>query len=124
MILYKIQDSILMSPAKRDKVVLANLIFSVLINIAIWVVLFFVFNEFSDYIILKYNIYFGISSFGPWYNILIVPMLGLFFLVVNFLVGFYLYLKEKALSYFLAFSASIVNIIFLIISLIIIYINT
>lgn len=123
MILYKIQDSILMSPAKRDRLIIMNLFLSVLINAIMWVLLIFNFWQDSQYIVLGYNIYFGISSFGPWYQILLMPILGVAVILLNFSLSFSLYLKEKILSYSLAFIASIFNFIIFLAANIIIYVN-
>ncbi|PIS06166.1 MAG: hypothetical protein COT80_01175 [Candidatus Buchananbacteria bacterium CG10_big_fil_rev_8_21_14_0_10_33_19] len=123
MILYKIQDSILMSPAKRDKLVMTSLLFSVVINTFLWILLIFNFWQGSEYIVLSYNIYFGISGFGLWYQVLLMPAMGLLFIIFNFAIAFYVYLKEKIISYFLSFGALLVNIIIFLAALIIINVN-
>lgn len=112
-----------MSPAKRDRLVMMNLFLSVAINVVLWALLIFNFWQSSKYVVLGYNIYFGISDFGPWYQSLVMPILGLVVIFLNFSLGFSLYLKEKILSYFLAFVASIFNIIIFLAALIIIYVN-
>ena len=123
MILYKLQDLILMSPAKRDRIIVINLFLSSVINLLLWGLLIFNFWQSPNFIVLGYNIYFGISGFGPWYYILIMPLIGLLVIVLNFSVSLAWYLREKILSYFLAFVASVVNIIIFLAALIIIYIN-
>ncbi|MDO8668802.1 MAG: hypothetical protein Q7K65_00730 [Candidatus Buchananbacteria bacterium] len=100
-----------------------NLFLSVLINAIMWVLLIFNFWQDSQYIVLGYNIYFGISSFGPWYQILLMPILGVAVILLNFSLSFSLYLKEKILSYSLAFIASIFNFIIFLAANIIIYVN-
>ena len=123
MIFYKLQELILKSPAKRDRLILANLFLAIAIDMAIWLLLIFNFWRSSEYIVLGYNIYFGISSFGHWYQVLLLPILGLIIIIFNFTLAFNLYLKEKILSYFLALGSLIFNILILITSLIIIYVN-
>lgn len=123
MIWYKFKESILKSPAKRDKLVLVNLVLSLLINVAILAALIFYFSRSSEYVVLKYNMYFGISSFGSWYFILLIPLLGLLVGAVNFLWCFKLYLKEKELSYFLAITTSVFAVLMAVVASIITYVN-
>jgi len=123
MIFYQWRDSILTSPAKRDKIILANLLLSLAINVFIWLALILVLGARGQYIILGYNMYFGISAFGPWYNILLIPILSLLVIALNFSLSFYLYLKEIILSYFLAAVALVFNLLLLVSALIIIYVN-
>ncbi|NCN07526.1 hypothetical protein GW933_02420 [Candidatus Falkowbacteria bacterium] len=112
-----------MSPAKRDKLVMTSLLFSVVINTFLWILLIFNFWQGSEYIVLSYNIYFGISGFGLWYQVLLMPAMGLLFIIFNFAIAFYVYLKEKIISYFLSFGALLVNIIIFLAALIIINVN-
>jgi hypothetical protein len=121
--LYKFQDKVLMSPAKRDKIILIGLVLSVLINVVTWVTLFFVFWQDPEYIVLGYNIYFGISYLGPWYNILLMPLLGALVILFNYVFSFSFYLKEKILSYFLAVTALAFNILMLLSAAVLIYVN-
>ena len=123
MIFYQWRDSILTSPAKRDKIILANLLLSLAINVFIWLALILVLGARGQYIILGYNMYFGISAFGPWYSILLMPILSLLVIALNFSLSFYLYLKEIILSYFLAAVALVFNLLLLVSALIIIYVN-
>ena len=123
MMLYRFSDAILMSPAKRDRIILLNLVFSAFINIVTWIALFFAFSGSIEYIVLRYNIYFGISYLGPWYNILFLPILGILVFLINFSFSFYFYIKEKILSYFLAVTASVFNVLMLLAAAILIYVN-
>lgn len=123
MILYKIQDSILMSPARRNRIIMANFVLSLVVNMFTWAVLIFSLYGESEYIVLGYNAYFGISALGPWYQILLMPVLGLVVGIINFTASFYLYLEEKILSYFLAFIASVFNILILVAISVLIYLN-
>lgn len=123
MILYQLQDSILMSPGRRDKLILMNLFLSLALNMVLWLLLILNFWQAREYIILGYNIYFGISAFGQWYQILLLPLLGLIVILLNFSLSFYLYLKEKLISYFLASTALIFHLIIFLASVIIIYVN-
>ncbi|MFA5021467.1 MAG: hypothetical protein WC508_00085 [Patescibacteria group bacterium] len=107
----------------RDKKIKINLIFSLLINLSLWVGLLWQERAFSDSIPLHYNIYYGIDLLGPWYQILLLPGLGLIFLVLNFGLASIFYRKEKIVSYFLVFSCSFVQLIFILASMLIVLIN-
>ena len=72
---------------------------------------------------LHYNIYFGIDLLGPWYQIFLLPILGLIFLLINFLFGMAVYRRELILSYFLAGTSSFVQIIFVLAATFITLIN-
>lgn len=112
-----------MSPAKRDRLILFNLYFSGGMNILLWVILLFNFWQSSKFIVLGYNIYFGISSFGPWYKVLLLPAIGLVVILLNFSLSFSMYLREKIICYTLSSVASIVNLIIFLAALIIIRVN-
>lgn len=124
MIFFKFHELVWVNPAKRDKIVIISFILSFLINVALMAALIINFFTAKEFIILRFNIYFGISKLGPWYEALILPLLGLAVTLVNFLLSFYFYLKEKLLSYLLAVSTVAVSLILLLASILIIYINS
>ncbi|MFA5029269.1 MAG: hypothetical protein WC518_00780 [Patescibacteria group bacterium] len=123
MIFFKLHELIWVNPAKRDKVILINLSLALLINLALIAALIFNFWWAKEFIILRFNIYFGISSLGAWYKVFLMPLIGLIIIVVNFLLSFYFYLKEKLLSYYLAAAALVCNLILLVAGALLIYIN-
>ena len=123
MIFFKFRELIATSPAKRDKIILISLILALIINISVWVAYLVKFFNAPEYIVLHYNIYFGISDLDIWYKILIPPFLGLLVVGVNFLLSFYFYLKKQALSHFLSVSALIFNLILALACFLLIYIN-
>ena len=123
MIFFQIKEKIKLSPAKRDRAIIFNLTFALLINLVLWLILLFSFWQTSDYIILGYNIYFGISAFGPWYQILLLPLIGLIIIAVNFLLALFVYLPQKILSYFLAIAATLINVIILVAGMLLVYSN-
>ena len=123
MILFKLQEFIFTSVARRDRIILMNVALSILMNVAVWLAIIYNFWLESEYITLHYNIYFGISALGPWYALLVIPLLGLVIIMVNFLLSLYFYLKQQILSYFLTFGMTVVNLIMLVAVGLIIYIN-
>ena len=113
MLLLKLRELIYDNPAKRDKIIIANLFLSLLVDIILWGLLLAKFWNFGEYVVLDYNIYFGISLLGPWYQILLIPLFGLAAVVVDFLLAFHLYLKNLLVSRFLTFTALGFNLIML-----------
>lgn len=57
---------------------------------------------------LHYNIHFGVDLFGPWWLIFTFPAVGLIILILNFVMAFFLWRREKVLSYFFV-SVSIIT---------------
>lgn len=123
MIFFKFRELITSSPAKRDKIIIINSILALVINLAVWVAYLIKFSLSSEYIILHYNIYFGISDLGGWYKILIPALLGLIILSINFVLSFYFYLRKTTLSHFLSASSLIFNVILASACFLLIYIN-
>jgi len=77
---------------------------SLLVNLAIWAFLYFKFSPFgnSENILpLHYNIYFGIDFVGEWKKVFVIPMVGIFFITINFLIADIIYLRDKIIGYFL-----------------------
>ena len=120
---YKVRDLIETSPAKRDRLILASMIAVAALNLALWVLAPLFFWQYNEYIVLQYNIYFGISSLGPWTMLLLIPLGALLFSALNFSLSFLFFLKNKLLSYLLAVSAVIGNFVSLCAMILIIYIN-
>jgi len=57
--------------------------FSIIVNLAIWILLMFNVRPTGDLIPLHYNIYFGINLIGEWYQIFVIPAFGVFVIVIN-----------------------------------------
>ena len=77
---------------------------SLLINLAIWAFLYFKFSPLgsSENILpLHYNIYFGIDFVGEWKKVFVIPLVGIFFITINFLIADIVYLRDKIIGYFL-----------------------
>ena len=123
MVFLKINDLIRHNLGKRDKVILISFWIALAINIFLWLALLLQFGRADDFIILRYNIYFGISSLGQWYKILFIPLTGLIVLAVNYVAALVLYLNYKLLSYIAIFSALAINVIILTVGALLIYSN-
>ncbi|MFC1612936.1 hypothetical protein ACFL23_01255 [Patescibacteria group bacterium] len=110
----------------RDKVVLINLIISFTILLALLGLFIYKTPLYRSekQLFLHYNIYFGIDWVGQWYKIFIYPLLGALIFIVNLALGILFYNKEKVITYFLLFSATFCEIIILIASLSVVWINS
>ena len=123
--IFNLRELVVKSPARRDKLIIIPLVLSSLIILIELAAVPLVFRTFKDYIILHYNIYFGISSLGHWSKLFFIPLLGLLIVAVNYFLAFYyFYLKDKFLGYFLALTALVYNLITLAALFLIIYINS
>lgn len=122
-IFFKLRDLIENSPAKRDRFILTSFIVSVLLAVVAILIVLGYFWNFKDYIVLHYNIYFGISSLGSWLLLLLLPLSSLLVLLLNGVLILILYLKQKILSYFLSFASVFYGLIVFAAVLLIIYIN-
>lgn len=85
----------------KNKFIIINFIFSVVINILLWVFLIYRIQPQEEPIFLHYNIYFGIDLIGEWYRIYIIPALGSVIIFINLLISSIIYNKEKILAFFL-----------------------
>ncbi len=124
MVWLKIQEIFYSGSARRDKIILCNLLFSLAADMVLAAALIFNFWEFQEYIILRYNIYFGISALAPWYWILILPLAGLVIIILNFTLSCYFYFRQQILSYFFSFAASLANCLLLAAGIILIWLNS
>lgn len=122
-IFLKLTDLAETSPAKHDHIVFWGLVFAALLNLSLWLIVFLAFGGSSEYIILQYNIYFGISSFGSWYRLLLLPFFGVIVFLADAYLAFSLYLEYRLLSRFLAISAVAFNLILISATILLIYMN-
>jgi hypothetical protein len=69
-------------------------------------------------VIIHYNSYFGVDIFGAWWQVYILPLLSLFFLLIDLLLARKLYgLRERIASHMLLFAAFFAGLVSLIASL-------
>lgn len=122
-LLIRAADLINGSPAKHDKLVYFSLFFSFLLNFIIWFLIIIAFWNADEYVILQYNMYFGISSFGHWFGLLMLPVMGLIITLINGFLSFQIYLEYRILARILSVMTTLINIILIIVVSLLIYIN-
>ncbi|MFH1713147.1 MAG: hypothetical protein ABH896_03095 [Candidatus Jacksonbacteria bacterium] len=99
-------------PHKTNILLWAALI-GFILNLAIWIYTFWLFQTTTDLIPLHYTIYFGIDLIDYKSRLFLYPSLGLIILGINSILT-YLIKKEKLIGYFLVFSAILAQIFILI----------
>ena len=96
----------------QDRLVRYNILAALILQAGLWFLIFFkimpLANE-LDFLSLHYNIYFGIDLIGNWYRIFYIPAAGLLFLIINIVLIFFLYKKERFLSYFVAACSTLIS---------------
>jgi hypothetical protein len=103
-------------PYREDLLVKINFIVSLILNVTLWGALYFRLQPLSylsqsGQIALHYNVYFGIDRLGPWYFVLALPLLGLFIIIFNNILGYVFYLYDKLISHFFIFSMTALQLI-------------
>jgi hypothetical protein len=124
MLLSKVNDLLSLSPARRDLWILGMTAVAGVLNLVLWVLLLWRFAGATEFIILQYTIYFGISALGLWYQILLLPLSGLLIILLNFWIAMRWYLHEALMSYCVMVTAAAVNAILLTAGIFLIYINS
>jgi hypothetical protein len=75
------------------------------------------------FIALHYNIYLGVDQFGSVYQIFLLPLLGLFFLLLNFVIGVIAWRKQKILTFFFMAATPLLESLLLVATVLIILTN-
>lgn len=81
---------------------------------ALWVL--FILRSSGSLNPIHYNIFFGIDRVGPWYFLLRYPVAVLGVLIINFALGYFIFARDKYLSYYLLLMAllcSVTTLLFL-----------
>lgn len=85
----------------QDKINILMFVFSLLLNLGIWLSLYLKIRPVEYLIPLHFNIYFGIDFIDKWTKVFTIPILGLIFIFINFFLSYILYSQEKILSHLL-----------------------
>lgn len=127
MILYSIQK-FWESSYKSDLQVRITFVLSLILNILAWLVLYIKIQPFSYLtatgdIPLHFNVYFGIDIYGKWYQVFILPLFGLLIIILNNIVGYMLFARERLLTLFMVWSQLVLNFILFAASVFIVLLN-
>ncbi len=97
--------------SKYNLIMLAN---SILLNIVIWIYIYWEIQPVTAYIPLHYNIYSGVDEVGAWQKIFIIPSLGAAFIVINYVLLYLVLSNKKILTYYLSSASFLIQIAFFI----------
>jgi hypothetical protein len=119
--IHKIRDSF----KKRNRFIFIGFGLCLLLNLVNWGFLYLKFPLVKGLSIipLHYNIYFGIDLIGLPLRIFILPLFGFLVGLLNFVLSYIFYIKEKLLSYFFVISTILIEIFLIIASFFVILIN-
>lgn len=82
----------------RYKPNLIMLSLALLVNISTWVWILWNMRPQEEMIFLHYNILFGVDYVGEWWRVFSIPIIGLLIIFANFLIGWFLFHKDKFIS--------------------------
>lgn len=99
------------------------LITSGLLNLFTWGWLLFYIRKQEDPVFLHYTVIFGVDYTGDWKQVFLVPLGGLFILLLNMMLGWLLFHKDDFAGYVLNAVALIIQIILLVTSVLLVLLN-
>lgn len=112
-----------MSLYLKDKPISFSLIAGLVINFALWLLLYFRIPIQIEPIVLRFNIYVGINLIGPWHNAFYFPLIGLLIIILNFILARLIFKKDRLSAHFLMTTALMAQIILLIFGGLIVMMN-
>lgn len=94
-----------------------------LLNLATWFWLLLQIKPQTDPIFLHYNILFGVDYIGEWWKVLYLPIAGLFIFLVNGILGWVLFSKDKFATQLLNFMSVLCQVFILIAAALLVFLN-
>lgn len=92
-------------------------------NIAMWMWLLFHIHPQSEQLFLHYTILFGVDLIGSWNKIFFLPISGFFIIMVNALIGWLMFKSDKFFAQILNAVALFCQILLLIGTWLVVYLN-
>src|SRR3989338_482580 len=102
---------------------LVMFILAFLINLSNWIWVVLKVRPQKDLIFLHYNILFGVDYIGEWWRVYFVAMTGLVIFIINFLLGWLLFNKDKFVSILMNIVNIVAQIFLLIATAILVFLN-
>lgn len=75
---------------------------ALLANASMWLWLLFEIPHTEEQVFLHYTILFGVDYSGPGWKIFAFPLIGLFIILINTLIGWMLFNRDKFISHLLS----------------------
>lgn len=94
-----------------------------LFNLASWMWLATQIQSQPESIFLHYNVLFGVDLIGPWFHVYLVPLLGFVILLVNAIIAWLLFQRDRFFLYILNPTAFFCQVILFIIVALLIFLN-
>lgn len=106
----------------KDKWILSALISAILLCViaAAAIVLYLPRQENA---VLHYNIYFGIDLLGDWYETLFIPVAGFFMIIINGVVGIFIWRRDRVISYLFGIGSFLIAVIIATATGLLLYLN-
>ncbi|MCK5490373.1 MAG: hypothetical protein KAI67_00880 [Candidatus Pacebacteria bacterium] len=111
-------------PYWKNKLIVNLTISSLFVNLSLLVFLLYNKKEGSYPVILHYNFIFGDDYRGDYEKIYLIVSIGLIVIIINSILGYFLYLREKLASYLLIITAILVQVFLFVAGYFIVAINS
>lgn len=119
-------DKIRNSVKKRGRFIFIGFGFSLFLNLAVWLLLYFrlfLLVKNLPSVPLHYNVYFGIDWIGSPITMFLLPLFGFLTILANLILSYIVYIKEKLWSYFLTSGTILIETFILLVSIFVVLIN-
>jgi len=84
---------------------------ALLLNALNWGLVAFFIRPVDFFIILHYNVYFGVDVIGDWWQVYFLPFIGLLIMLVNAILGYVFYQqKERLIAHLLMLATFIIQV--------------
>lgn len=96
---------------------------SLILNLANWFWLLWKIKPQADPIFLHYNILFGVDYVGEWWRVLFLPLAGLLIFLINGLIAWIMFSKDKFAAELLNFVSLVCEIFLLVAGALLVFLN-
>jgi len=112
-----------MSILVKNKIVRYGFLINFILNLLLWAFLYWQIQPQVEPVVLKSNIYFGISLIGNWSQVFLWPLLGFWILIVNYILACIFLKSRRFLAYFFILTALLCQIILIAVSFFAVLLN-
>ena len=96
---------------------------SLAINLFTWGWLLFYIRQQEEPLFLHYTVLFGVDYTGEWYQVFFVPLTGFIILIVNMILGWFLFERDVFAGYVMNAMSVFLQIVLLVTSLFLVFLN-
>lgn len=93
------------------------------LNLLIWLVIYWQIKPNTESVFLHYNIYFGIDAIGSYAQLYYLSLSGLIIFLLNLIISFIIYKRGQIICYLLLISSIIAQIIIFVATILIVLLN-